>query len=253
MPEALYEPLFARLRASANAVPVVQVGGVIGRHVDRGLLGTVWTMSETDIDDVIDELEDALVLEQWGAEGWRFRHELLREVAVELAPPTVRRRLHAKVADALVGAEDNPDWGLVAGHYARAERFDAAALAFQQATTDARRRGALAEARGYLSQALDQLARAAPGQERDRRESTILLERAWLVASAEGGRSAAAAADFDRCLNSQAPSCKPTMSTEYSTCSKWWSPTSCGPILAGCSDCWRRSAGVLATPGRSTS
>ena len=200
VPEALYEPLFARLRASANAVPVVQVAGIIGRHVDRGLLGTVCTMSETDIDNVIDELEDALVLEQWGAEGWRFRHELLREVAVELAPPTVRRRLHAKVADALVGAEDNPDWGLVAGHYARAERFDAAALAFQQATTDARRRGALAEARGYLSQALDQLARAAPGQERDRRESTILLERAWLVASAEGGRSAAAAADFDRCL-----------------------------------------------------
>ena len=37
VPEALYAPLFARLRASANAVPVVQVAGIIGRHVDRGL------------------------------------------------------------------------------------------------------------------------------------------------------------------------------------------------------------------------
>jgi class 3 adenylate cyclase/tetratricopeptide (TPR) repeat protein len=200
VPEALYEPLFARLRASANAVPVVQAAGIIGRRVDRGLLGTVCTLSEADVDDVIAELEKALVLEQWGVDGWRFRHELLREVAVELAPPTVRRRLHAKVADALVGAEGNPDWGLVAGHYARAERFDAAALAFQQATTDARRRGALGEARSYLNQALEQLARAEPGTDRDRWETSVRLERGWLVASADGGRSDAAAMDFDRCL-----------------------------------------------------
>jgi class 3 adenylate cyclase/tetratricopeptide (TPR) repeat protein len=200
VPEALYEPLFARLRASANAVPVVQAAGIIGRHVDRGLLGTVCTMSEADVDDVIVELEKALVFEQWGVDGWRFRHELLREVAVELAPPTVRRRLHAKVADALVGAEGNPDWGLVAGHYARADRFDSAALASQQATTDARRRGALNEARGYLNQAVEQVSRAAPGQDRDRRETSIRLERGWLVASADGGLSAAAAVDFDRCL-----------------------------------------------------
>ena len=253
VPEALYEPLFARLRASANAVPVVQAAGIIGRHVDRGLLQTVCTMSETDIDDVIDELEDALVLEHWGTDGWRFRHELLREVAVELAPPTVRRRLHAKVADALVGAEGNPDWRLVAGHYERAERFDAAALAFQQATTDARRRGALGEARSYLSQALEQLARAAPGQERDRRESTILLERGWLVASADGGRSAAAAADFDRCLQLTGTELQPRR-CRWST-----RPARSGGVLhhagrpRGAVDCWRRSAGVLPTPGRSTS
>ena len=38
MPEALYEPLFARLRATANMVPVLEAAAVIGRHVDRGLL-----------------------------------------------------------------------------------------------------------------------------------------------------------------------------------------------------------------------
>jgi len=200
VPEALYEPLFARLGASAHAVPVVQAAGIIGRHVDRGLLTTVCTMSEADIDDVIDVLEEALVLEQWSVDGWRFRHELLREVAVETAPPTVRRRLHAKVADALVDAEGKPDWVLVAGHYERAERYDDSSLAFQQATADARRRGALGEARSYLNQALEQLACAAPGPDRDRRETNVRLERGWLVASADGGRSEAAAVDFDRCL-----------------------------------------------------
>ena len=72
-------------------------------------------------------------------DGWRFRHELLREVAAELAPPSVRRGLHAKVADALVGGVGGePDWRLVAAHYERAERFDEAASAYRQASTAAR-------------------------------------------------------------------------------------------------------------------
>ena len=74
VPEALYEPLFARLRASANVVPVVEAAGVIGRHVDRVLLCSVVDLSDDDVDNVIDELEDALVLELWGTDGWRFRH-----------------------------------------------------------------------------------------------------------------------------------------------------------------------------------
>jgi tetratricopeptide (TPR) repeat protein len=162
-------------------------------------LGTVCTLDEADIDEVIDELENALVLEQWGVDGWRFRHELLREVAVELAPPSVRLGLHARVADALVGAGGDPDWSVVAGHYEAAERFDDAADAYKHATTAARRRGALTEARSYLTRALAQLERA-PGPMRNRREISIRMERGWLVAAADGALSKAAAADFERCL-----------------------------------------------------
>ena len=110
------------------------------------------------------------VLEPWGPDGWRFRHELLREVAAEVAPPSVRTGLHAKVADALVGVGGERDWRLVAAHYEQAERFNEAATAYQHASASARRRGALTEARGYLTQALGQLDRAAPGRDRDRRE-----------------------------------------------------------------------------------
>ena len=83
------------------------------------------------------------MLEPWGTDGWRFRHELLREVAAELAPPSVRRGLHAKVADVLVEGGGDPDWRLVAGHYEQAERFQDAASAYQKASTAARQRGAL--------------------------------------------------------------------------------------------------------------
>ena len=202
VPEALYEPLFARLRASANAVPVVEAAAVIGRHVDRGLLCSVVDLTDDEIDDVIDELEDALVLEPWGTDGWRFRHELLREVAAELAPPSVRRGLHARVADALVGGSGGrPDWRLVAAHYEQAERFDQAASAYQQASADARRRGALAEA-GELPHlcprrggALRRPARTATGG-----KWPCGYERGFLTAAAEGYQSRAAAGDFERCL-----------------------------------------------------
>ena len=199
VPETLYEPLFARLRASPKVVPVVEAAAVIGRHVDRGLLGSVVDLSDDEVDHVIDELEDALVLEQWGPDGWRFRHELLREVAAELAPPTVRRRLHAKVADALIGAGE-PDWGLVAGHYERAERFDRAASAYQSASTAALLRGALAEAREYLTRALTQLDHVAASPDRDRLEMALRLERGRLAGATEGYQSASAVADYERCL-----------------------------------------------------
>jgi tetratricopeptide (TPR) repeat protein len=202
VPEALYEPLISRLNASAKAVPVVKAAAVIGRYVDRPLLIAVSALSAEEVDDVVDELEDALVLEPFGVNGWRFRHELLREVAVELAPPSVRRGLHARAAEALVGAVAgaNPDWRVVADHYERAERFDDAASAYQQAAVDAGRRGASDEARTYLTHALNGLDKTPPGPEHDRHERALRLQRGFFASAAEGTGSPAAAADFERCL-----------------------------------------------------
>jgi len=201
VPETLYEPLFARLRASPKVVPVIEAAAVIGRQFDLGLLRSVVDLGDDEVDDAIDELEDALVLEPCGAGNWRFRHELLREVAAELAPPTVQRALHAKVADVLSGGSGGePDWGLVAGHYARAHRFDQAAGAYQQASNNARLRGALAEALAYLTRGLAQLDRATPSPDRDRRETALRMERGFLTSAAEGYQSRAAAADYERCL-----------------------------------------------------
>jgi class 3 adenylate cyclase len=201
VPDPLYEPLFSRLLSSSNAVPVVEAAAVIGRYVDRALLVTVAGLPEDDVDDVVDDLEDAGVFEPWGSNGSRFRHELLREVAAELAPPSLRRELHAKVADALVEtAAGNPDWRLVAAHYEHAERYMDAASAYQEASTDARRRGALEEARTYLTRAITQLESAPTGRDRDRREIAPRLERGFLAAAAEGYQSPAVAADFERCL-----------------------------------------------------
>jgi class 3 adenylate cyclase len=200
VPEGLYEPLLARLRASANVVPVVEAAALIGRQLDRSLLRSVVDLSDEVLDGVLGELDDARVLEPWGPIGWRFRHELLREVATELAPPSVRRSLHAKIADALVSAGGDPDWQLVATHYEQADNTGEAVSAYQRASADARRRGALAEARGYLTHGLVQVNKQAPGRARDVREMAVRLERGFLASAAEGPLNHATAVDFEECL-----------------------------------------------------
>lgn len=201
VPDALYEPLFARLSTGTNVVPVIEAAAVIGREIDGSLLTAVVDLDESAVEEVAERLVDARVFERIGCAHWRFRHELLREVAGELAPPSVRRLLHTKVADALVAnSAGDPDWPLVASHYEQSGRHADAADAYQRAATAARRRGALAEARVHLDHAVAQVEQCPPGPDRDRREIAPRLERGYLIATAEGAQSPIAAADFERCL-----------------------------------------------------
>jgi class 3 adenylate cyclase/tetratricopeptide (TPR) repeat protein len=201
VPDALYEPLFARLRASDNTIQVVEAAATIGREFDRDILRSVVDMTtESEFEDAIGDLETARVFEPTATDSWRFRHELLREVSYELSPPSVRLTLHGRVADALVAGSDNPDWHPVALHYEYAERFDEAANAHQQAANAARRRGALDEARACLAHAITQIERVSPGPVRDRREIRLRLRRGFLASAAEGTASPQAAKDFERCL-----------------------------------------------------
>jgi hypothetical protein len=57
-------------------------------------------LSDDEVDDVIDELEDALVLEPWGTDNWRFATSCCPK-SPRIGAPTVRRGLHARVAPTL--------------------------------------------------------------------------------------------------------------------------------------------------------
>jgi class 3 adenylate cyclase len=200
VPDTLYEALFARLRSSQSAVQVVEAAAIIGSRIERGLLLSVLDLPGAEVEAVITELVSARVLEPLAQESFRFRHELLREVAEELSPPTLRRSLHSRIADGLASAQGNPDWPLIARHYERAERFAEAASAYGAASASARLRGALREALTHLTHAISQAERCPPGGERDRLEIALRLGRAFLAQAAEGVASQNAAADFERCL-----------------------------------------------------
>ena len=203
VPEALYEPLFAALHhPHADVVPVVEAAAVIGRAGDLPLLRAVVGRDAKDVDGVVTELVGARVLERRGTDGWRFRHELLREVAAELAPPSLGRDLHARAARALVDAAATvePDWRVVASHFEQAQQYDEAVKAYRKASVNARRRGAIHEAMACLTNALNQLTRCAAGSARDCREIAIRLERGFLAGTTQGGQSGEGPADFERCL-----------------------------------------------------
>jgi class 3 adenylate cyclase/tetratricopeptide (TPR) repeat protein len=203
VPEPLYEPLFAGLHHAHNdVVPVVEAAAVIGRAGDVPLLRSVVGRDAKDVDGVVTELVRARVLERRGTHGWRFRHELLREVATELAPPSLHRTLHARAAHALVNAAAGvePDWRVVATHFEQAQQYDEAVEAYQNASVNARRRGALQEALAYLTTALSQLTSCVAGSSRDRREIAIRLERGFLTGTTQGSQTGEGPADFQRCL-----------------------------------------------------
>ena len=202
VPDTLYETLFARLRSTRNALPVVGAAALMGPRFDRTLLASVTELDQAAVDDVLSELTRARVFHAVDADSWRFHHELLREVAEEVSPPTVRRNLHSRIADAIVaGAADNdPEWPHVARHYEAAQRYDDAATALERAAGDARRRGALIEARTHLEKALENIDRTPPNQVRDHRETAIRLELGFLLSAAQGHASEQAAAEFERCL-----------------------------------------------------
>jgi class 3 adenylate cyclase/tetratricopeptide (TPR) repeat protein len=201
VPDRLYEPLLARLHTRADTLPIVEAAAVIGRSGDIALLSSAVGTGDR-VGDVVAELIRARVFETSGGDHWRFRHELQREVAAELAPPSRRREIHARVAGALVdaaaGAE--PDWHVVADHYERALRPDDAVSAHLRASASARHRGALQEALSCLTNALTQLAHCAPGHTRDAKEIPIRLERGFLASAALGGITGEGSVDFERCL-----------------------------------------------------
>lgn len=221
VPDTLYEALVARLRSSTNSLLVVETAALIGSRFDRNLLSTASGVPSGEIDSLLDELTEARVLRQVGTHSWAFHHELLREVAAELSPPSVRRRLHNRIADALAAEAEhgNPDWGLVAHHFGRAERFDDAAQAFRRASVEARQRGALVEARNHLVRALENIEFLPPTPFRDQEEVNIRLERGFLATAGTGYTSTEATAEFERCL--QLVSQEPTLD-HFGTFSALW-------------------------------
>lgn len=202
VPDTLYETLVARLRSSTESLLVVETAALIGSRFDRDLLSAVTGVSWRQIDALLDDLTRARVLRPVDKRQWSFQHELLREVAAELSPPSVRRRLHRRIADVLSDPTSGgtPEWPLVAHHFEKAERFEEATSAFQRASSEARERGALIEARNHLTKALENMDKSPPGRERDRREVTVRLERGFLASAATGQTSAEVVVEFERCL-----------------------------------------------------
>jgi class 3 adenylate cyclase/tetratricopeptide (TPR) repeat protein len=220
VPAALYEPLVARLYATPAALPVAATVAAAGQEVDRSLLAATIALPDEDLDTTLRSLLDARILVTAGdrEDRYHFRHELLREVAYELQPPSWRRKVHSRLCDHLT-REAPGDWRALAAHFERAERYEEAAHAYRQTAEAARRRGALEEARTHLARAIE-LIQEAPGAHAEM-EVDLRLRRGFLAMSLEGAGSTDASADYERCLELAAAD--PRGDAMFSTLMSLWS------------------------------
>jgi class 3 adenylate cyclase/predicted ATPase len=206
VPAALYEPLVARLYATPMALPVAAAAAAAGEEVDHVLLAATLTIPGNELDATLQDLLDARILEPVAgrASRYQFRHELLREVAYELQPPSWRRKMHGRLCDFLTQHQPS-DASVLASHFERAERYEEAAEAYQQSAEEARRRGGLAEARAHLARAIDLIEPLAEDSAQAHREVQLRLRRGFLAMSADLAGRGDAKADYERCLRLAAP------------------------------------------------
>ncbi len=204
VPDPLYEPLVARLLSTEAGIAVAGAAATMGSGVDRDVLAMLVDLEGSELDRELAALTTASILIPTDTrDGYRFRHELVREVAYELQPPAARRRMHERVADVLVQSAESDatiDWDIAATHYNQADRNEDASRAYARAADRARQRGALTEARVKLGRSIDLVAGLASSPERMSEEAALRLRRGFMAMSMDGVGSPEAARDFARCL-----------------------------------------------------
>jgi predicted ATPase len=201
VPAALYEPLVARLYQTPDALPVAATAAAAGQSVERFVLAETMPIPEKELDSALAALVERQVLEpvRGPVKRYRFRHELLREVAYEMQPQSWRRKVHDRLCDVLLASERR-DWSVLALHFERAERHREAAAAYETAAEWARRRGAIEEARAHLTRGIDLALPRVTDVDRDHLEVELRLRRGFLAMSVEGAASADASGDLERCM-----------------------------------------------------
>ena len=121
VPSLLRQVIDGRLaRFNEDCQRLLEEAAVIGQTVPLNIWGTVAGVDEDRLFDVADRAGEAHILATSAAwDGVRFYHALVREALYKRIPALRRRRLHQRVAEALI-ASSNPDPDEVAHHFEQA-------------------------------------------------------------------------------------------------------------------------------------
>jgi DNA-binding CsgD family transcriptional regulator/tetratricopeptide (TPR) repeat protein len=129
-PRSVVEVLLARVaRLDRAARAIVDAAAVGGRPLDDRLLAEVLEVPEDEVDQGLRAALENRILEHEPVAGYRFRHELLREVVEAELLPGARRRLHERFARRLEARPDLADSSPVGAAAELAHHFAEAGLA----------------------------------------------------------------------------------------------------------------------------
>jgi DNA-binding CsgD family transcriptional regulator/tetratricopeptide (TPR) repeat protein len=92
-----------------SARNVVGVAAAIGREAAHDLLAAVVDLDDEVLEDALrSALEARVLVVDRHVDGYRFRHALIAEVVYDELLPSRRRRLHRRIADALLDGQADP-------------------------------------------------------------------------------------------------------------------------------------------------
>jgi class 3 adenylate cyclase len=205
-PPALLEPLLARLASPDVDLTLAQLMATVGQEADDSLLQLITGLSQATLRERVGGLITAQLIE--AADGdhrtYRFRHQLLGEVAYQMQLLSVRRSRHSAIADVLA-ALDPPgvpiDAGALAHHLEQADRIEEAIEAHVRAAGDSMRHGGITEAIAQLDHAMGLLDLVSSNETRLGLELTVRQARGMAWATLAGYGSPGAAADMERCAD----------------------------------------------------
>lgn len=179
IPATLQDSLMARIDATGTGKPVAQYAAVVGRTFEHALLIETWESDSASLLEGLNALEQAGLLTREGAgelTRFAFKHALIRDAAYDSLLREDRRRLHARVAEAMVSLNPSirssqPE--LLAYHFTVAEEYEAAIDHWLSAGRVATSRAADKEALANLSKGLELLRYLPASPSRDREELSI--------------------------------------------------------------------------------
>jgi len=159
LPAGLAALLLNRVeRLSDPAQRVLRTAAVTGRRADDELVRAASGLPVAEYEDAVREAVAQQLLVPDGADGYAFRHALLREAVYGDLLPGERTRLHSVLAGLLADEERlaaNPGTAAeLAHHYLASHDIPGAFAASVRAGMEAERLGAPAEAHGHFDQAL---------------------------------------------------------------------------------------------------
>lgn len=102
VPQHVREVVARRIRRlPAPAQDVLSVAAVVGADLDVELLAALCELPEDTLLEALDHSRRARVIEETGADRYRFAHALVRATLVEEQSATRKRRLHQRIAEVI--------------------------------------------------------------------------------------------------------------------------------------------------------
>jgi tetratricopeptide (TPR) repeat protein len=178
IPTSLTGTIMARLDRLGEAKEVAHVAAVQGQVFDTTVVGSVCNLDDEALAKSLSLLLTAgLIIDQDNTgKTFRFKHALVREVAVQSLVKSQRRTLNLAVAKAVEAGKTDftaPESDLLGQYYERAEAYLPACRYFLMAGRDSGRKSANVEAVNQLRQGLAVLDKLPESADRDELELNI--------------------------------------------------------------------------------